>query len=294
MRFLPDAVSFLGRRMAMLRISAPEVAIGLPVTNRPMGEAEPRKIGSRALKKGNGGGKFLRGFSKGVIGLQGFLFLLTAVFPGLAWAQKEVTSPLSRYGNREAVSRYYERYEAKPRAHLPFLEEPLPRKALITLAPTAEPVRIRKHLADSHSGLLFYESRTCTDCHADQARDLHKTRANITCRQCHGGEPIAGISHYYSPMNPRRRYAFVCAKCHEGSNASFATYRVHAPNPVRANTLRSFPVLFYVFWGMIAIAVGTFLVFLPHAAVWGIREFLVKKDMKKEKIAGESDRKIED
>ena len=268
----------------------PGPLLGLAIPTRTLGEVEPRRIGSKDVRKGNDSGKSLGGLIPVVIGFQGFFFFLLAVFPGLTWAQREVTSPLSRYGNREAVSGYYERYEAKPRAHLPFLEEPLPRKALITLAPTAESVRIRKYLADSHSGLLFYESRTCTDCHPNQARDLHKTRVNITCRQCHGGEPIAGISHYYSPMNPRRRYAFVCAKCHEGSSASFATYRVHPPNPVKASTLKSFPALFYVFWGMIAIAVGTFLVFLPHAAMWGMRELF----MKKEKIAGESDREIED
>ena len=170
------------------------------------------------------------------------------------------------------------------------MKGPIPRKALITLAPTAEKVRIRKYLSDSHSGLKFYESRTCIDCHADQARDRHKTRVNITCRQCHGGEPIAGINHYYSSMNPRRRYAFVCAKCHEGSSASFATYRIHAPSPMKVSTVKTFPALFYVFWGMIAIAVGTFLVFLPHAAMWGIRELF----MKKEKVIDEPKRKSQD
>jgi hypothetical protein len=75
-------------------------------------------------------------------------------------------------------------------------------------------------------------------------------------------------------MSHRRRHAFVCAKCHEGANRSFASYVNHEPNPAALSTRQSFPLLFYVFWMMAAIAVGTFAVFLPHAFMWGLREFL--------------------
>ena len=114
---------------------------------------------------------------------------------------------------------------------------------------------------------------------------MHTVRANLTCRQCHGGEPIASIEHYFSPMNPIRRHAYVCAKCHEGASASYASYVIHAPNPSLAGTQKNFPVLFYAFWFMIAIAVGTFVVFLPHTILWGIREMFIKK----EKLHRESD-----
>jgi len=33
-------------------------------------------------------------------------------------------------------------------------------------------------------------------------------------------------------------------------------------------------LLFYVFWMMAAIAVGTFAAILPHTFMWGLREFL--------------------
>jgi len=72
----------------------------------------------------------------------------------------------------------------------------------------------------------------------------------------------------------------VCSKCHEGASASYASYVVHEPNPAMVGTLTSFPLLFYVFWFMVVLAVGTFLVFLPHTLVWGIRELFAK--MKKE------------
>ena len=79
-------------------------------------------------------------------------------------------------------------------------------------------------------------------------------------------------------MNPLRRHAYVCAKCHQGANASYAAYRVHEPNPALASTFKEFPILAYAFWIMMAIAVGTFAVFLPHTALWGLRELFTKKE----------------
>ncbi len=127
------------------------------------------------------------------------------------------------------------------------------------------------------SRIEAYDRRRCEECHIEQTKGIHTVRANLTCRQCHGVEPIASNNHYFSPMNPIRRHAYVCSKCHEGASASYAAYIVHEPNPSMAGTLKTFPVLFYAFWIMIAIAVGTFVVFLPHTILWGLRELLLKK-----------------
>jgi len=198
--------------------------------------------------------------------------------PPQVLAQEEVASALRRYKDREASTGYYEEYEVRPRRQRPFVEIPGVQQGMFPYSPTAAQVRIRTRLADSHRGIGFYNRRRCEDCHPKQARDIHTVRANLTCRQCHGGEPIASIAHYYSPMNPIRRHAYVCAKCHQGANASYASYRVHEPNPALASTLKEFPVLAYAFWIMIAIAVGTFAVFLPHTALWGLRELFTKKE----------------
>ncbi len=198
----------------------------------------------------------------------------SSVFIQDVWAQKEVTSKIYRYQGREKSTRRYEKYEVKPRLYLPYIDRRRPRTELVTLAPTAERVRFRKYLADSHVGLRFYQRRTCIRCHPSQARSLHSIRAKISCRQCHGDEPIPGNNHYNAPMHPRRRYAFICAKCHLGSSPSFATYRIHEPNPLSLTTQKAFPVLFYAFWFMVVLAVGTFAAFLPHTLMWGIREFL--------------------
>ena len=187
---------------------------------------------------------------------------------------------LRRYKAYEASTGYYEEYEVLPRRQRPLIGVPNIREGIFPYSPTVAKVRSRTHLADSHQGIRFYEGRQCEDCHPAAALDIHTTRANLTCRQCHGGEPIASINYYWSPMNPIRRHAYVCAKCHEGASASYASYIVHEPNPALASTFKvAFPV-FYVFWIMIGLAVGTFAIFLPHDVLWGIRELFIKKKTK--------------
>jgi hypothetical protein len=220
--------------------------------------------------------------STGVLVLAVLLLL-----PEPAAAQEEVASAFRRYKDREASTGYYEEYEVKPRHQRPFVDVPGVRRGIFPYSPAAASVRVRTRLADSHQGIKFYERRRCEECHIQETRDIHTVRANLTCRQCHGAEPIASIDHYYSLMNPIRRHAYVCAKCHEGASASYASYVVHGPNPSLAGTLKTFPVLFYAFWIMIVIAVGTFALFLPHTIFWGIRELFIKK----EKIDREPDDK---
>jgi len=205
------------------------------------------------------------------------LLLAVGFFPLIVVAQEEVASSIMRYKQYEVSTGYYEEYEARPLRQRPFVEIPGVQRGVFPYSPSAARVRNISRLADSHQGIRFYNRRRCEECHIEQTTGIHSVRANLTCRQCHGGEPIASINHYFSPMNPIRRHAYVCSKCHEGASASFAGYIVHEPNPSMVGTLKTFPVLFYAFWIMIAIAVGTFAVFLPHTILWGLRELLVKK-----------------
>ena len=215
---------------------------------------------------------------KAYISLGIMILAVLLLLPETASSQEEVASAIRRYKEYEASTGYYEEYEMRPRRERPFVEVPGVRQGIFRYSPSAASVRVRTRLADSHWGIKFYENRRCEECHVEQTRDLHTDRANLTCRQCHGGEPIPSINHYFSPMNPIRKHAYVCAKCHEGAGASFAGYVVHVPNPSDVGTLKTFPVLFYVFWFMVFVAVGTFVVFLPHTVLWGIRELFVKKE----------------
>jgi len=202
------------------------------------------------------------------------LFLL----PTPAAPQEEVASPTVRYKQYEASTGYYEEYEVLPQRGRPIMSVPGVARGRFSYSPSAAQVRIRTRLVDSHQGIKFYRNLRCETCHMEQTRDIHTVRAKLTCRQCHGGEPIASIQHYYSPMNPIRKHAYICAKCHQGASASFASYVVHTPNPAMKSTRKTFPLLFYTFWIMVALAVCTFLIFLPHTFLWAIREFFSKRE----------------
>ena len=129
--------------------------------------------------------------------------------------------------------------------------------------------------ADAHAGLADYGRRSCVSCHEAQRYSLHTSRGNTSCVQCHRDKPIAGLYHYYSSMNPIRRHAYICAKCHEGATASFASYVVHEPRPLVASTAESFPLFYYAVWFMVILAVGVFVIFIPYVIIWGFRELVI-------------------
>jgi len=199
------------------------------------------------------------------------------LLPCPASAQEEVASAIRRYKEREASTGYYEEYEVRPRRQRPFVEIPGVQVGLFPYSPSAAEVRVRTRLADSHMGIAFYTDKTCVACHPQEAKDIHTVRANLTCRQCHGGEPIASIQYFNSPMNPIRKHAYVCAKCHEGSSASFASYIIHEPAPGSVAALKNFPLLYIVYWFMTVLLAGTLAFFIPHSFLTGLRELFTRK-----------------
>ena len=195
----------------------------------------------------------------------------------VAAAQEELASAIRRYKEREVSTGYYEEYEVTPRRLRPLVGVPGVSRGIFPYSPSAEKVRVRTHLADSHQGLKFYEELRCDYCHIKETKDIHTVRANISCRQCHGGEPIASLDHYYSPMNPIRKHAYVCAKCHEGASASFASYIIHEPPPGAPATQKSFPALYYAYWLMLLLLLATLGFFIPHSLLVGLRELFGRK-----------------
>jgi hypothetical protein len=217
-----------------------------------------------------------RVLSNAVAGLLAGAVLLPV--PG--YTQEEVASPLRRYKGYEQSTGYYEEYEARPGRRRPFIGPQEVGRGTFPYSPGGAGVRVRTRLADSHQGIKFYNNLTCEYCHPEKALDVHTTRANLTCRQCHGGEPIASIVHYYGPMNPIRKHAYVCAKCHEGASASFGAYIVHEPVPGSSAARKTFPVLYYVHWFMTILLAGTLAFFIPHSFMVGLRELFKKKKRK--------------
>ena len=233
------------------------------------------------------------------IGLLIGLAVLVTYFPDTGRTQEEVVSPhISRFRERVRTG-YQEGYEVKPRVSVSYdlmkdgyyegvevmplertrheFKAPGVLRDLFPVSTTGAEVRIRSRLPDAHAGIKFYQQSTCTECHSRQARSFHSDRTGINCRQCHGAEPIPAINHYYSPMNPIRRHAYVCATCHEGANDLFATYIVHEPAPGALTTKESFPAFFYANWFMVLLLLGTMAFFIPHSLMMFLQELTMKK-----------------
>ena len=172
---------------------------------------------------------------------------------------------------------YYRDQDTLPGSYRLYRQLPGGQGGLWGLGPTRQQVRKSSFRADAHEDVADYSpQRRCQGCHENQTKDLHGLRMGITCVQCHRSQPVAGVFHYYSPLNPIRRHAYVCAKCHEGATPSFAAYMVHEPNPVAAEARHAFPLLYYAVWFMLILAGGVFAIFLPYTLIWWVRDLVAK------------------
>ncbi|WP_043645697.1 cytochrome c3 family protein [Fundidesulfovibrio putealis] len=191
--------------------------------------------------------------------------------PPWAWSQGEYSSRRTGYQAYEASSGQYDDTEVLPRQRQSEFQRLGP--GTVQGSASQSRARNRMFLADSHAGIPYYRFKKCEDCHAGAARNSHAEHAGITCRQCHGPEPVASVNHFFSRLNPARKHAYVCAKCHEGAGASFATFVVHQPAPLSEEAAKEFKALSWVSWGMSALLLGVFLLFVPHTLLWLLREY---------------------
>jgi len=206
------------------------------------------------------------------IRLKIWALVLASILATPAMGQMASSSP----GELEGTG-FFRDQDTLPGAYRLYKQQPKKLDWLWATGPYQRGVRRTSFKVDSHAGVANYSPRTlCTECHRNHSRDMHMTRMGITCVQCHRDKPIAGVYHYYSAMNPIRRHAYVCAKCHEGATPSFASYVVHEPNALALATKKDFPALFYATWFMVILAGGVFVFFIPYVTLWAIRELIDK------------------
>ena len=75
----------------------------------------------------------------------------------------------------------------------------------------------------------------------------------------------------------RQNIVQTCGKCHEGSHRQFAGYLTHATHHDRDK----YPILFYTFWFMTILLVGTLVVAGTHTLLWLPRSFQALKKHRK-------------
>ncbi len=97
------------------------------------------------------------------------------------------------------------------------------------------------------------------------------------CYDCHGAHDVLPVTDQRSRLS-RVNIVKTCAKCHTGAHRQFAGYLTHATHhdPVR------YPILFYTFWGMTTLLVGTLVISGAHTALWLPRSLKYRNALKKE------------
>lgn len=96
------------------------------------------------------------------------------------------------------------------------------------------------------------------------------------CYDCHGAHNILPIENPKSKLS-RANIIETCKKCHPNSNRKFVGYLTHATHHNR----EKYPYLFYTFWGMVILLVGTFTFFGIHTLMWFPRAL---KERKKSRV----------
>ncbi len=99
------------------------------------------------------------------------------------------------------------------------------------------------------------------------------------CYDCHGAHDVLPVTDAKSRLS-RANIVKTCAKCHNGAHRQFAGYLTHATHhdPVR------YPILFYTFWGMTTLLVGTLVISGAHTALWLPRSLAYRGALKREHV----------
>jgi len=95
------------------------------------------------------------------------------------------------------------------------------------------------------------------------------------CYDCHGSHDIMPVADPASHLS-RENVVGTCQKCHEGATRRFAGYLTHATH----HDPEKYPLLFWTFWGMTSLLVGTFIFGGIHTLLWLPRAFQYRKLLK--------------
>ena len=101
------------------------------------------------------------------------------------------------------------------------------------------------------------------------------------CYDCHGAHDILPVTNARSRLS-RNNIVKTCAKCHTGAHRQFAGYLTHATHHDPAR----YPFLFYTFWGMTTLLVGTLVISGAHTLLWLPRSFQYRGSLPKEAETG--------
>ncbi len=125
-------------------------------------------------------------------------------------------------------------------------------------------------------GFATIAINTCAGCH-EKAAETYRgsyhgkatqlgSEAAATCAECHGAHRILPAGEPASRVAPANLVS-TCGECHDHARPAFVKYDSH-PEPM--NRERN-PAIFYSFWFMNTLLIGTLTVFGLHTLLWWVR-----------------------
>ena len=112
------------------------------------------------------------------------------------------------------------------------------------------------------------ETETYFDTYHGKASLLSGGERTAKCSDCHGSHDILPAYYTKSRLN-RANVVETCRKCHPNSNRKFTGYLTHATH----HDKNKYPYLYYTFWAMTGLLIGTFGFFGIHTLFWFPRSF---------------------
>jgi hypothetical protein len=132
----------------------------------------------------------------------------------------------------------------------------------------------------------------CGRCHGEIARTYFDTyhgkvsqlgyTKTAKCYDCHGAHDIHKVADPRSHLS-RQNVVATCQKCHPGATRRFAGYLTHATHHDPAK----YPWLFWTFWGMTGLLVGTFVISGAHTLLWLPRALKMRRELREAEEAEE-------
>ncbi|HKI78608.1 MAG TPA: hypothetical protein VKA26_08720 [Ignavibacteriaceae bacterium] len=129
---------------------------------------------------------------------------------------------------------------------------------------------------------------TCGNCHNEIAKTYFDTyhgkvsqlgySKTAKCYDCHGSHDILPVTNPASHLS-RQNVLTTCQKCHQTATKQFAGYFTHATH----HDPDKYPWLYWTFWGMTGLLIGTFIIAGAHTILWFPRSLQYKRELAKRK-----------
>jgi len=147
--------------------------------------------------------------------------------------------------------------------------------------PTCTDCHQGHHLLDPEQAAFQIESvNRCGNCHpalsARYAMSLHGEltemgyEAAAKCSDCHGFHDILATDDPKSPLAAGENRLATCRKCHPNAVANFTDFDPHADY----HDAEDYPLLHYVYEGLLALFYFFFAFFVIHGFLWFVRSFV--------------------